>query len=86
MVRKKYFSGIGKIKNISFGLFYIFFTIWLLFHSAQYFPEEFQDEWLRIIILYGLLNALMFGVPDIRNKLFNIKLIKFIPRFLMFFF
>lgn len=80
-----YFSGWKKIKNISIGIVYIFFISWVMFHTTQYFPAGQQEQWLKVVIMYGLLNAMAFGVPDIRNKLFSWRLIKFVPRMAFFF-
>jgi hypothetical protein len=85
MKREPYFSNWKKIKNVSIGLVYVFFTLWLIFHTNQYVPEGQEDFWFRIFIGYGLLNALIFGSADLRNKLFNVKFTKFLPRVLLFF-
>lgn len=80
---KGYFSKWKNILNISIGLVYIGFTLWLIFHTSTYVPEGQQDFWFRVFISYGILNAVIFGSADMRNKLFNVKLTKFLPRFFM---
>lgn len=85
MKREPYLSGWTKFKHISFGLVYIFFTLWLIFHTNQYVPEEHQAFWFKVFISYGVLNSIIFANADMRNKLFNVKLVDFIPRFLIFF-
>lgn len=85
MKREPYFTNWKKIFSISFGLVYILFTLWLIFHTKQYVPEGQEDFWYVIFIGYGLLNALILGNADMRNKLFNVKFVEFIPRFLIFF-
>jgi hypothetical protein len=83
--REPYFAGLKRIKTVSYGLIYIFFLLWLIFHTEQVVPSNQTDFWFKILIGYGLLNALVFGVPDIRNKLFNTKLTEFFPRFVLWF-
>lgn len=80
-----FFSGYRKITSISVGLVYVFFTLWLIFHTAQFVPTSQQDFWYRVFIGYGILNSIIFGNANLRNKLFNVKLLSFIPRFLFFF-
>lgn len=85
MAREPYFKNWRKIKSVSFGLVYIFFTLWLIFHTQQYVPEGQQDFWFRVFIGYGILNAVIFGNADMRNKLFDVQFIRFLPRFFIFF-
>ena len=80
MKRRGYFADWKNIKGISVGLVYIFFNIWLIFHTSAYVPVGQEDFWFRIFIGYGLLNALIFGSANLRNKLFNVKLTEFLPR------
>jgi hypothetical protein len=58
--------------------------MWLIFHTGQYVPEGQQDYWFKVFIAYGVLNSIIFGNVDLRNKLFNVKLLKFLPRFFLF--
>jgi hypothetical protein len=85
MKREPYFSNWKRIKNVSIGLVYVFFTLWLIFHTNQYVPAGQEDFWFRVFIGYGLLNALIFGSADLRNKLFNVKFTDFLPRVAIFF-
>jgi len=82
--RKGFFADIGKIKTISIGLIYVFFNIWVIFHIPQYFPSN-HEFWFKVFISYGLLNALIFSNEQMRNKLFNVKIMDFLPRFCFFF-
>ncbi|MEO5350527.1 MAG: hypothetical protein H7836_12905 [Magnetococcus sp. YQC-3] len=82
---KGYFSGFARIKNVSVGILYILFTLWLILHTTQYIQDGQQEFWYRVFIFYGLLNALIIGNADLRNKLFNVRMVDFIPRFLLFF-
>ncbi len=84
--RTPFFANSGKILKISIGLVYTLFTLWLIFHTAQYVPVGKSDYWFKIFLAYGLLNALIFGNADLRNKLFNVKFLDFILKFLLFFF
>lgn len=84
MGKEPYFSNWKKIFIISYGLVYIFFNLWVIFHIPEFVAYENQDVWFKIFISYGLLNALIFSNADMRNKLFNIKLTDFIPRFIIF--
>jgi apolipoprotein N-acyltransferase len=85
MAKEGFFSGIGKIKSISFGIVYIMFSIWLIFHTKQYVPPEQVDMWWNTFVAYGILQAVIFGNADLRNKLFDISILKFLPRFCLFF-
>jgi hypothetical protein len=78
-----FFSGWKKITVVSYGLIYLFFNLWVIFHVNQYFPNN-PDAWFKIFVSYGLLNALIFANADLRNKLFDVKFIKFLPRMLIF--
>jgi membrane protease YdiL (CAAX protease family) len=84
MRREPYFKNWKKIKSVSIGLVYVFFILWLIFHTHQYVPEDQKNYWLIVFISYGILNSIIFGSADLRNKLFNVKLISFLPRFLLF--
>lgn len=86
MAKQGYFDNWKRIKVVSFGLIYVLFLLWLIFHTGQFVPEADKDLWFNYLIGYGLLNALIFGVADVRNKLFDVKLVDFVPRFLIFFF
>jgi hypothetical protein len=85
MGRKGFFSNWKNITQISIGLVYILFLSWLIFHTLDFVPLEQYDYWFKVFISYGILNALIIGSADIRNKLFSVRLIDFAPRFLMFF-
>ena len=85
MAREGYFKNWKNISQISFGLVYIGFTLWLIFHTKQFVPEGFEDFWWMVFISYGLLNAMIFGSADIRNQLFSVKFFKSLPRFFIFF-
>ena len=71
--------------TISYGIAYVFFTLWVIFHIPDYFPPGTHEMWYKVLIGYGILNAIIFANADIRNKLFNVKLTEFLPRFLLFF-
>jgi hypothetical protein len=84
MKRKGFFSNWKNIKSVSFGLVYVFFMLWLIFNTSQFIPADRVNDLYRVLIGYGLLNAVIFGIEDIRNKLFNVKFIKFLPRLFLF--
>lgn len=83
--RQPYFKNWKNILSISFGLVYVLFLTWLLFHTSQYVPEGQEDYWFKVFLGYGILNSIIFGNADMRNKLFNVKFIRFLPRFFIFF-
>lgn len=85
MREEGFFSRFGNIKTISIGIVYVLFNLWVIFHADQYFPEGMADEWLKVLMMYGFLNLLVLGNADLRNKLFNVKLTRFLPRFIFFF-
>lgn len=85
MPRQGYFSNWRNVFGISFGLVYVLFTIWVIFHVPQWVPPESQNLMYKTLIAYAILNTIIFANADIRNKLFKVKLIHFIPRFLIFF-
>lgn len=86
MARRSFFRDSRNIFVVSYGLVYVFFLLWLIFNPHLFVPEGQESYWFRVFIGYGLLNALIFSNADMRNKLFNVKLTKFVPRFLIFFF
>ena len=84
MQRQPYFSDWKKIGKVSFGLVASFFYLFLLFHTKSYVPKGYEDMYWMVFVSYGILLAVSFGVPNIRNKLFNVRLVDFLPRFLLF--
>jgi hypothetical protein len=80
-----YYSNWSKVKSISIGLVITGFIIWIIFHTGQYVPEGSEDHWQTVLIMYGLMSAMIFGNSDIRNKLYNVELLRFFPRFILFF-
>ncbi len=86
MNKLNYFKDWKKITTVSFGLVYIFFNLWVIFHVPDFVPVQQQSLWFRIFISYGVLNSIIFANADLRNKLFNVKFTKFLPRFAIFFF
>lgn len=85
MKRQPYFGHWKNIFSISFGLVYVMFTLWAIFHTQQFVPANLKDFWWGIFISYGVLNSIIFGNADLRNKLFEVTVIKFVPRFLLYF-
>lgn len=85
MKREGYFSNWKKITVVSFGVVYIFFNLWVIFHIPEFVPKEQEAMWFKIFISYGILNSVIFANANMRNKLFNVKLTKFLPRFALFF-
>lgn len=81
---KNYFKSWKKIGFVSFGLVYVMFNIWVIFHLPEFVPEAQVNYWFRVFISYMLLNLIVFANENIRNKLFNVRFIDFIPRFLFF--
>jgi hypothetical protein len=56
-----------------------------MFHTQQYVPEGQEDFWLMVFISYGVLLSVIMGNADIRNKLFDVTVVEFVPRFMLFF-
>lgn len=83
---KDFITDFSKIRNLSFGLVYVLFNVWVIFHIPEYFTEGNHEQWYKIFISYGLLNAWIFSNVDMRNKLFNVKAVDFIPRVMIAFF
>lgn len=81
-----FFTGsFKKLTRISFGLVTTFFLLWLIFHTKQYIPEQHHSTWLLVFLSYGILLSLVYANADIRNKLFDVSLVSFFPRFMIFF-
>jgi len=80
-----YFANWKKIKVVSFGVVYIFFNLWVIFHVPDFVPAEQVGFWYRVFISYAILNSIIFASEDMRNKLFDVKFIDFLPRFFLFF-
>lgn len=80
MIKTGYFSNWKNVFQISLGLVVVLFLSWLVFHTSQYVPAEHKDSWLIVFISYGVLASMIFGVSDIRAKLFDIKFVDFLIR------
>lgn len=80
-----YLTDWSKIWQISFGLVYVLFNVWVIFHIPEYFPEGSHEVWYKVFISYGLLNAWIFSNEDMRNMLFDVNFWKFIPRVIVSF-
>lgn len=85
MAIANYFKNWRKITIVSYGLVYIFFNLWVIFHVPEFVPVEQQGLWYKVFISYGILNSIIFANADMRNKLFDVKFTKFVPRFALFF-
>lgn len=83
MPRKPFFRNWKNIKNLSLGIVYVLFNLWIIFHD-EYFPEPLREPWIKVLISYGLLNTLIISNADLRNKLFDVNFFKFIPRFFLY--
>ena len=86
MAKRGFFSNFGNIRNISFGIFYILFNLWVIFNIPNFVPAGQAEFWFPVFISYGFLNVVIFANEDTRNMLFDIKLTKFLPRFALYFF
>lgn len=86
MAKKPFFRDWKKFLAISFGLVYILFMIWTFVHVPEYFPEGQHNHWYLVMSSYIVINTLLFSNADIRNRLFNVKFIKMLPKLLMAFF
>jgi hypothetical protein len=78
-----YFKDWKKVKNVSFGVIYIFFNLWVIFNVPNFVPADQVSFWYRVFISYGILNSILFANADMRNALFNTRLVDFLPRFLV---
>jgi membrane protease YdiL (CAAX protease family) len=85
MAREPYLGNAKNVFQISFGLVTVLFLAWLIFHTHQYIPEGDRAFWNGVFISYGVFMSIIYGNADIRNKLFNTPLRKFLPRFMLFF-
>lgn len=85
MYRPPFFSNWQKVKSISFGVVYVMLNIWIMTHITNIAPAGNSNAWWKVYATYGIMSAWVFGNADMRNKLFNVKLIKMLPRLLIFF-
>lgn len=85
MSRGNFFSGVGGITKVSFGVVTVFLYSFLLFNTSQFVSAEHLSFWTGVILSYTVMLALIIGVSDARSKLFNVSTIKFIPRYILFF-
>lgn len=76
--------GIGKIKNFSFGLAILFFQLFMLVNTELFFPVN-TDYWKNIITVYVVMTSVIFALPNLRQRIFNVKFRDALPKFLIFF-
>lgn len=84
MAREPYFKNWKNIFVISYGLVVSLFFLFLIFNTGKFFPGK-EDMFFKIFLSYGLLFSIVYGNTDTRNRLFNIQLRQFAPRFVLFF-
>jgi hypothetical protein len=82
---RNYFGGWRNVRNISIGLCYVLFNLWVMLHLPDFFPSDQQTYWFKFMVSYLLLNVFVISNAGLRNKLFNIRLLDFLPRFVFFF-
>lgn len=83
-MRKGFFSGWRNVLFISVGLSYALFFLWVLFNVPYFVPKGMEGTYWKIFASYGFLTVYIFGNAKIQNVLYNQKLIKFIPSFIMY--
>lgn len=80
-----FFASWNRVIYVSIGLIYLLFLLWVIINTREFVPVGSEAYWYKVFISYALLNVLILGSANIRNKLFNIQLKKFIPIYLIFF-
>lgn len=84
MAKQPFFGNWRNIATVSYGVVYIFFNLWVIFHIPQFVPSGQETIWYRVLSSYLILNIVVLGSADLRNKLFDVKLVDFLPRFFMY--
>jgi len=84
MAREPFFKNWKGFLTVSVGILYVLFVCYLIFHTFQFVPPQYESYWWKIFVSYSMLNTLILGNATLRNKLFNVQFLKFLPRFLLF--
>jgi len=79
-----YFGNWKKIQGVSYGIVYLLFIMWVIFNLHKFVPSDQQELYFAVFVPYAILNVIIIGSADMRNKLFNVKLIEFLPRLILY--
>lgn len=82
-MRTSFASNLGNWKFISFGVVWVLWNVWVIFNIPHFAPEGTIDQWYKIFISYNLFTTAILANADMRNKLFNVPIIKFLPKMAM---
>jgi hypothetical protein len=84
MKRASFFKNWKGILKVSIGVVYTLFICYLIFHTFQFVPPQYELYWWKVFVAYGVLNGIIVGNANLRNRLFNTEFLKFLPRFFLF--
>ena len=59
--------------NISIGILLFLVQAFVLVKADLFFPADQIGSWRTSIIIYMVLQASMYAIPDLRNRLFNVS-------------
>lgn len=82
--REPFFKNWKSFIYVSYGIVYIFFNLWVIYHLSNFVPPGQERMWEKVLMAYLLLNIVVLGSADLRNKLFDVRFIDFLPRFIIY--
>lgn len=76
-------NSVKKFFNIPFGYFLILIQFFMLINTEFFFPNN-TEFYRNMIIMFLLSFVLMYAMPDIRAKVFRVKLKDYLPKYIIF--
>ena len=73
---------IQKIKNLQFGVVTLIMALFLLVNFTLLFGIAGQD-WDRVILVYLVMTAYTFALPELKSRLFDLNFWINLPRFII---